>query len=143
MLNLLTEIPSEDEYLLITENSNDLIAIFDHEFKIVYRNHVFNEKLGYNSELLNDLGPMDLIHPEDYNMSLSALRNTIFFGKGKLEARIMHKKGHYIWFEIRGRSFLDNDGKKKGIMIAKDVNDRKLAELRLKNSLNSLKELYN
>ena len=143
MLNLLTEIPSEDEYKLITKNSNDLIAVFNHKFKIIYRNQIFNEKLGYSYELLEDLGPMDLIHPEDYHKSLDALRNTIFFGKGKLEARIMHKNGHYIWFEIRGRSFLDKDGKKKGIMIAKDVNDRKLAELRLKNSLDSLKELYN
>jgi len=143
VLNLLTEIPSEDEYKLITENSNDLIAIFDHDFRIVYRNHIFNEKLGYNSEILENLGPMDLIHPDDFNKSLTTLRNTIFFGKGRLEARIMHKMGHYIWFEIRGRSFVDKTGKKKGIMIAKDVNDRKLAELRLKNSLDSLKELYN
>ena len=83
------------------------------------------------------------IHPEDYDRSLNVLRNTIFLGKGKLEARIMHKNGHYIWFEIKGRSFLDKNGKKKGIMIAKDVNERKLAEVRLKNSLNSLKELFN
>ena len=137
----MTNDPSEDEYKLITGDSNDLIAIFDLDFKIVYRNHVFNEILGYSSEVLEDLGPMDLIHPEDFKKSVNELNRTIFFGKGKLETRIIHKNGHYIWFEIRGRSFLDKDGKKKGIMIAKDINKRKLSELRLKDSLDSLKKL--
>jgi len=132
----------EDEYKSINENTNDLIAVFDNNFKIIYRNHVFNEKLGYTSEAMDNIGPMDLIHPEDYKKSISELRNTIFFGKGKLEARIIHKEGHYVWFEIKGRAFLDKEGTKKGIMIAKDINERKLAELRLKDSLNGLRKIY-
>ena len=132
----------EDEYKSINENTNDLIAVFDNNFKIIYRNLIFNETLGYSLEAMEDLGPMDLIHPEDYKKSISELRNTIFFGKGKLEARIIHKEGHYVWFEIKGRAFLDKEGTKKGIMIAKDINERKLAELRLKDSLNGLRKIY-
>ena len=134
---------SENEIQLIIENSNDLIAIIDQNFNIIYRNHYFKDKLGYSQEIVDNLGPMDLIHPEDYTKSISELRKVILTGKGKLEARIIHVDGHYIWFEIKGRAFLDKDGNRKGLMIAKDINERKLAELRLKNSLDSLKEMYN
>lgn len=132
--------PSEEDFK-VTENARELIAIFDHRFKIVFRNHLFNDVLGYNSMQMKDLGPMDLIHPDDFKKSILELRKTILSGKGKIDLRVMHENGHYIWVEIRGRSFLDKDGKKKGMMIAKDINERKIAELRLKDSLESLKQI--
>jgi len=131
-----------EEYFKVTESAHEMIAIIDREFKIIYKNHVFSDVLGYKSEEMNDFGPMDLIHPDDFENSIMQLRKTLMFGKGKVELRLMQENGHYLWVEIRGRSFLDKSGKKRGMMIAIDINERKIAELRLENSLKSLNQIY-
>ncbi len=131
-----------EDYFKVTESAHEMIAIIDRKFKIIYKNQVFSDVLGYKLGEIQDFGPMDLIHPDDFKKSIMHLRKTIMSGKGKVEIRIMHEKGHYIWVEIRGRSFIDKGGKKRGMLIATNINERRIAELRLKDSLENLRQLY-
>ncbi|MFX1274915.1 MAG: PAS domain-containing protein [Promethearchaeota archaeon] len=133
---------SEERYRLITENAHDMIAIINPELNILYRNHIFNEILGFSLDELNKMDAIDLIHPEDFKNTIKEIKNIFKSGKGKIEARILKKDGNYIWGEIRGKSYLDEKGNIKGIIIVRDVNDRKISELRLQSQLKNLKEIY-
>ncbi|GAH25761.1 unnamed protein product, partial [marine sediment metagenome] len=49
-------------------------------------------------------------------------------GRGEAEFRLKHKDGHWLWFEGKGKTFSNNDGDLKAIIISRDINERKLAE---------------
>jgi PAS domain S-box-containing protein len=59
-------------------------------------------------------------------------------GKAKVEARFKDENGDYHWFEIKGKLFIDFDGKKKGLTISRDITEHKQLENDLKNTIKKL-----
>jgi len=113
---------------------------------------VFNEQkvkmLGYSMEDFNDVDYTaftDLVHPDDYEKTMQAMRDHLSGKKSlyEVEYRIKTKDDSYKWFYDRG-SILQRDehGKPlrvKGVVI--DITDRKKSELALKKAHNKLQEL--
>ncbi|MFX0071991.1 MAG: PAS domain S-box protein, partial [Candidatus Hermodarchaeota archaeon] len=135
---------SEEKYRLITENANDLIAIlnnnnFKHEF---INEQTYQKILGYSNEDMLGKRKWDIIHPDDLQNSLEALRIGFITGIGLLEARLRHKDGHYIWFEIKGQRYTDQRGENKGLLICREITKRKLTEQKLKESEERYRNLY-
>ncbi|MFX1503981.1 MAG: ATP-binding protein, partial [Promethearchaeota archaeon] len=56
------------------------------------------------------------------------IRNLFKYGESRNEMRLKHKDGHYIWFEHKGKKFVDIDGTAKAIIISRDITERKKAE---------------
>jgi two-component system cell cycle sensor histidine kinase/response regulator CckA len=65
---------SEKKYRLITENTDDFIAIINFNGNFVYASPSY-EKLGYHAEVLVGMSVFDLIHPED-RIHLMSMRNS-------------------------------------------------------------------
>ena len=126
---------SEENYRLISESANDLIRVMNDKFEFEYINEKVHKRLlGYSKEDM--LGKMSLvfIHPQDRR---SVIRSTRKYLQGEMrsyEARFRCKTGDYKWFEMKAKVFYDGQGDKKILSIARDINDRKLAELKLKES---------
>ncbi len=123
---------SEENYRFISENANDLIAVFNE--KLIFE--FINEKahmilLGYSKADMIGKVLFNFIHPEDLNKVAEMIRE--YMG-GKTEIRFKRKDGTYIWLEVRGKTFKDDSGSFKGLTISRDVTERREAVQKLKES---------
>ncbi|MHA1527166.1 MAG: PAS domain-containing protein, partial [Promethearchaeota archaeon] len=134
---------SEQRYRLIAENVNDLIAILNEEHRYEYINEgIHNQQRGTSNELMIGTSPLDIVHPDEVEMNKKSFRKTLEEGEGVLETRIRNLWGGYNWFEVKGKTFIDVDGKKKVLLIARDINERKENELLLKQSERKYRHLF-
>ncbi len=125
---------SDDKYKLIIENINNLIFIIDLKFKFEYTNQkIVNKILGYQNDDLLGVSCLDFVYPEEIDQIVNELQNKKDNKELKTELRIRHKDGHWVWFEWRGHTFTDIDGRKKWLIIARDISNRKLTEEKYKN----------
>ncbi|MHA1405041.1 MAG: PAS domain-containing protein, partial [Candidatus Helarchaeota archaeon] len=101
---------SEEKYRLISENANDLIAIFDEHGRYEYINEeIYLKILGYKSEDLIGKFGGDFIHPVQINRIKFGNQSEFLakMGDEPREYLARHKDGHYIWLEIKGKQFKD------------------------------------
>jgi len=134
---------SEEKYRLISENANDLIVVLNQKYVIEYVNKASLNVLNFLSDEMIGKTPKDFVHPDDYDGAINALNKGFKEGEGKAELRLKNKNGHYIWFDIKGRIFIDKDGENKALIILRDVSERKESEEVLKESEKKYREAYN
>ena len=142
---------SEEKYRLITEDSDDLILVFNERMEIEYINGETHERnLGYSAQLFWKQNFIkSIVHQDDLKISESTIIDGYKKGAFKLHIRYKHKKGHYIWFAFTGKTFSDKSGSKKLLVVGRDITDIKLVQEQLKESeekyrniLESIKEGY-
>ena len=126
---------SEEMYRLISENANDLIIIENLNLEPDYINQQpLQDLLGYSNDELIGKNSFDFIHPDDRAPTEAAFQQAIREGQGSAELRIQHRQGHSLWFEAKGRTFINEQGEKKLIIISRDITQRKQVEARLAES---------
>ncbi|MFX1389797.1 MAG: PAS domain S-box protein [Promethearchaeota archaeon] len=135
---------SEERYRLISENANDLIRVLNEKFEFEYINEDVHKRiLGYTLEDLKGKTHLPFLHPEDRRHAISSTVRNLKKGEGSYQARFKDKNGDYKWFEFAGTYFYDSKGKKKILSIARNINARKIAELRLRDSEEKYRKAYN
>ncbi len=135
---------SEEKYRLISENANDMIAILNYKFEYEYINmESYFNVLGFSNSDLLGKSVLRFIHPDDLDKKTKTLRKIFEIGEGSGEFRFINKEGNYIWLEIRGTAFTDNKGILKGLIISRDITDKKRAENKLKESEEKYRDLVN
>jgi PAS domain S-box-containing protein len=131
---------SEEKYRLLSENARDLITVVDHTLRIDYINEKSHKRImGYSAEDLIGKKATDLIHPDDVELVLKALRNRY----KSIDVRIRNKKGQYIWMETTAEYYKNPDGKNYILTIARDISERKEAAKKLIESEKKYKDLAN
>jgi len=135
---------SEEKYKLILDNANDLITIINENFEHEYINEkAYFELLGYTKEEIIGKTPLTPLHPDDVKIATQTLRDGFKYGEGRNEMRIRHKDGQYLWLEHKGKSFIDSDGKRKALIISRDITERKKTEQIMKESEEKHRSLIN
>ncbi len=121
---------------LITENMHDLVFLIDLNGNIQYTGPALQSILGYTIEERIGRSSFDIIHPEDLEKVQTIFVNAISNATPvKLEYRLKHADGHYIWVETIGNFALDADGKIAGVILdVRDITDRKQAEEKMRES---------
>ncbi len=131
----------EERYRLIAENANDLIGILNKDFKLEYLNEkICLDVLGYKYNEVVGKNILDFVHPSDKERGLNSLTKALEDKEGIIEIRAKHKDGNYIWFEVKGKVFIDN-GEPKGILVCRDITSRKKVELELRKSEEKFRSL--
>jgi len=134
---------SRQRYRLITENINDMIAILDKNFKFEYINEEVNSKImGFTKEDLINKSAINFIHKDDYHRAVNLLREGFKKGEGSGIIRYKKKNGGFIWLEIRGKVFNDIDGEEKALLVSRDINERIIAEQKIKDSEAKYRDLF-
>lgn len=134
---------SEQKYRLISENAYDLICIINQDLKFEYANEQpFFNILGYKIEEIIGRSVINIIHPEDKNLAYNALFQGLKTGEGAIELKIQQKSGTWIWIEVKGKTFVDADGRIKGIIIGRDITERKSAEEKVRRSEKRFRHLF-
>ncbi|HUX72631.1 MAG TPA: PAS domain S-box protein [Steroidobacteraceae bacterium] len=73
------------------------------------------------------------LHPDDRELAIASIANTLRQGTNRTEYRIRHKQGGYRWIEDNRRVILDGAGQPLEIIgVWMDVTERKQAELRIR-----------
>ena len=122
-------IKSEEKCKLILDNANDLITIINENLLYEYINEkAYLELLGYSNKDLIGNSPLNCLHPDDRVIATKLLNDAFKYGEAKNEMRFSHINGHYLWFENKGRNFIDTDGKSKVVVISRDITERKNVE---------------
>ena len=126
---------SEEQYRMVTENINDLIAMIDLKGNYIYVNKAHKRMAGYDPEQLVGRNAMELLHPEDYERALKAFTTKSGDGESCMEVRYRCADGSYKWIQANSRILIDKNGRpEKGIMVGSDVTASKQAEEALRES---------
>jgi len=126
---------SEEKYRLITENIYDLIGILDKNFKYEFLNEeTFLRVLGYSSADLIGKTALNFVHPDDVELAARAFKKGFETGEGTAEIRFKHNRGHWVWLEARGKTFIDQDGHLKAQIISRDITEKKAIADKIRKS---------
>jgi PAS domain S-box-containing protein len=114
---------SEERLRQITDNMLDMILQTDLAGVIRYVSPSCRIILGYAPETLLKTAHAEWIHPEDVTRVEQSVRVT-----DKIEYRIRHANGHYVWLEAVTTLLFDDDGTFSAIIFAcRDTSEQRLA----------------
>ncbi|MFW9827984.1 MAG: PAS domain S-box protein [Candidatus Thorarchaeota archaeon] len=121
---------SEEKYRLISENTDDLIVVYDENRKVEYLNAESHSRvLGYDSnKFFNKSFRDSLVHQNDKEMADKSAIEGLDRGIFQYQFRLKHKNQNYLWFEVTGKIFLDSYGNEKILCVSRNINDIKVAE---------------
>jgi len=120
----------EDFYKLIIENILDIILKIDLDGRLDYITPSVKNLLGYDpGEILGNSIYL-AIHPGDQEKVKETIESAIEAREPrKLECRIKHSAGHYLWVEGTGKLIEDESGALTGALITlREISKRKAAE---------------
>jgi PAS domain S-box-containing protein len=144
---------SEERYRLITENTADTIAVFDLNLNITtYVSPVIRNLRGYTvqeamTQTLNQMLTPDSLEQASKmfadQMVLESSGTADPARTSLIELEEYCKDGSTIWVEVAASFLRDNNFKPTGILtLTRNITDRKRAEERLKETLDSLRKAF-
>ena len=115
---------------MITNNMSDMIRVTDMQGVILYASPSHERILGYKPEDRVDKSGFDLLHPDDAERIAGVFFEGLDHKKPiKVEYRVRHAEGHYVWLETVGDLLRDDRGEALAvIMSSRDITDRKREE---------------
>ncbi len=135
---LAREHESEARYRLLAENSSDLIVRVDSEDRHRYVSPSIREMLGYEPEHFAGTH-WELTHPDDVE-TVRAAYTRLFLdgGESRVNFRLRHRDGHWVWVEALGRRVELPGGRNELVYAARDISARVEAECALADSQRQL-----
>ncbi|MFT4737027.1 MAG: PAS domain S-box-containing protein [Cyclobacteriaceae bacterium] len=101
---------SEEKFRLISENSQDMIAIHDLDGKYKYVSPIVTKLLGYQAEDLIGISPYDLTHPDDLIRIFDGSSRAKLLEESFTidEYRFKGKDNEYRWFQSYTKPIWDD-----------------------------------
>ncbi len=136
---------SERVYRELVENASDIIYTHDLQGNFLSVNPIALRVYGYDKEDILKINISQIVDPEHLQKTLQYIQAKIdgLPETGPYEILTHHKDGRPIWVEVNTR-LLKQNGQPVGVQgIARDITERKKAELALKASEEKYKTLTN
>lgn len=137
---------SEAKYKALFQNSALAIGLRATDGLYMEFNEAYSKMLGYSNEELKTLSQEDITHPEDIGITKKRMKliSDYCSDMERYEKRYIHKNGSIIWGEVCIQPLFHNDGKISAVIgTVVDITKRKLAEMSLKESEQSLTKQKN
>lgn len=126
---------SEKRFKKLVENSSDVTLIVSKDFKNLYVSPAVVNILGYSAQERLNQNPLDLVHPDDVQLVLSAVNSLEATNqKVTIQFRVKHKLGHYIWIEATITNLLDEPLINGYLVNYHDITEKREAYLKLQES---------
>ena len=126
---------SEHRYRLLSEHSQDFIALHNLDGTFVYASPSCMYQTGYSQEELFALSPLELMHPDDATRGEAAFRSVMEKPLRNFRYRFRNKDGSYRWLETNVNVILDeHSGETRLLASSRDITERKHAEAALEQS---------
>ena len=126
----------EQRLRMITDNMLDLIIQVNLDEIVEYASPSHRAVLGYEPRDLVGKSMLNLVHSDDLNYAQERIQETLSKqSSGKVELRLKHADGHFIWFEISGNLIMGPDGEPVGaVLSSRDISEKKNADILLRES---------
>jgi PAS domain S-box-containing protein len=125
----------EEQYRFLLDNTSDFIARFDRNGTMIFGTEASLRFNGYRPEEIINTSAFERIHPDDWDNARTELERVLASGdEGRVEYRVRHKNGDYLWVEAVGTRVLSAAGEPEVIVVQRDITARKLAEEKLRES---------
>ncbi len=135
---------SEARFRLLAENVSDVILLFDPDGKTTYVSPSIEQVLGYSPEEVLKLKYGDVMMPRSLQTVRAFIRQELRDGRvarfdcsqpRSIELELIRKDGAVRWAEINFKMQTDEEGRPRHIVgVLRDIHERKLAELALRES---------
>lgn len=128
---------SERKYRLLAENSSDVIAALDQDFKPTYISPSAQLLYGFSRGDFEQMSVFDIIHEDDRDRVRQKVEERLAEqqNKGRITFRIYSKQGEIKWVESSANYFYNEHGQFEGLVInERDVTAQKNLEEQLKES---------
>jgi len=128
----------------ITENMLDIITITDTEGRPEYISPSAQSILGHEPHQFLQKPILKIVHPEDRRRLIENFRTGVDHCRWeRIEFRCRHQQGHYLWFEIQGHPYRNDEGTIAGISFCgRDITERKRSEELLRASEERYREIF-
>jgi PAS domain S-box-containing protein len=136
---------SEAKFRQLAEHAQDMIVLFDPEYRVQYLNPAAERILGYQEEDFEDQGIFDVIHPEDVAELREKIQENIADKKASdlKSFRILGSQGECVWCEAATSYEYDKRGELQSVLVnARDVTRRKELEQDLQDSGERFRAIY-
>lgn len=132
-----------EKYKIILDNIHDLICEIDEDGIYTFVNHQYEKILGYKPEELLGRRAIEQIHPDDLQESIKrhslikdTLENSVDFW------RFRDKNGEFRLIEAKGTVYVNKDGKRRTVVISRDITHQKQVEKALSDSESKYRRLH-
>ncbi|MEI9885124.1 MAG: PAS domain-containing sensor histidine kinase [Rhizomicrobium sp.] len=115
-------------YRLMTEESGDIIILYDTQAKMVFCSNALERLVGRTPDEIRDGGYKRFIHPDDMEEANKMMQRPVDAGIVVATWRIQHADGHYLWLETTIRTVFQGGEPLNVISVSRDVSARILAE---------------
>src|SRR2546425_2807306 len=132
-----TELIRREKYFrALTENSLDILTLFNTEGLFVYNSPSIKRVLGYEPHTLTSQSAFTLVHPDDLARVVDAFQTGLKNSHEPvaLDFRFRHRDGSWKYLEAIGQSRAENPDIAAMVINVRDVTDRKRAEEDLRES---------
>ncbi|MDX1996052.1 MAG: ammonium transporter [bacterium] len=135
---------SEEHFRLLIENASDLITIVTSDGKIQYQSPSIRHILGYEPQHIVGQSLFAFVHPEDSARVVDQLTKLLRQrGSGGLvEFRFLHQDGSWRILQSVGNNLLGAPTINGIVFNARDVTDRKEAEIALQQTESRFRDLF-
>ncbi|PWJ40985.1 sensor histidine kinase [Sediminitomix flava] len=131
---------SEEKFRLLTENTGDLVVLFDQEGNCTYVSPSCAEMLGYSTSELMGKDMLHLMHPDDFEHAQTTHQRLLKEQKvTDFKFRNIHKNGSVIWFNST-LNLVQNRNKTFVIVVSRNITEQVKTEEKLKLSQQRLRE---
>jgi diguanylate cyclase (GGDEF)-like protein/PAS domain S-box-containing protein len=135
---------SEERFRSLVQNASDAISILAADSTIIYDSPAIERTLGYKPVERIGTKAFDYVHPEDLafaERTFSEVLNNPGVGL-PIEYRLRHKDGSWRYFEAIRTNLLDDPAVEGVVLNYRDITERRRAEMRLEESEQRYKSLY-
>jgi two-component system, chemotaxis family, sensor kinase Cph1 len=125
---------SQAHLQFLSANMLDLVAHLRPDGTFAYASPSHRQMLGYPPDVLVGTSSLDLVHPDDRDRVVTAMRlGLTTLEPGRAEYRARRADGEYVWMEAVGAPLpAQGGGASDLLMSARDITDRKKDEERVK-----------
>lgn len=134
---------SEARFRSLIQNSSDLIVILNAQGLITYATPSIDRVLGYPPGSLIGISPLGFIHPDDLPTTHGDLKDVYLHINDGLPTEFRFKKadGSWVYLEAIGNNLLEYQGINGVVITARDISERKQAEIEISQASQRYKDL--
>ena len=132
---------SEEKYRLLVDNANDAIFIAQ-DGRIKFPNPKTVQILGYSLEELEQVGYMDLVHPDDRAIVHEERDKRRKRGDPSTtySLRVINKVGHQLWAQVSSVPILWEE-RPATLNFVRDITVQRIAEEKLRQTVKKLRKI--
>ncbi len=127
---------SERRFRALVEQSSDLVLVVGTDGLVSFVSPAIRTMLGVPEEDVLGRSPLGRVHPDDRAQATALLDRTWASAAvtDRTELRLCAGDGRYAWFELHAQNLVEEEEIGGAVIHAREVTDRKAAELRLSDS---------